>query len=138
LGRWDKNDRPSRGGWGRIIGGGNTNRIRTTKRLLIIGLVVVVAIVLTIIFSRGGIYIDIIEREEGMGTLQTLIVRVSNNNFNSFNGVTVQFGEDGKVQTIGDMGAFSSVTITPPPEDMDFENIIVRANNGQVQVVKSR
>jgi hypothetical protein len=138
LGRWDKNDRPSRGGWGRIIGGGRTNRIRTTKRLLIIGLVVVVAIVLTIILSRGGIYIDIIEREEGMGTLQTLTVRISNNNFNSLNDVTVQFGEDGKVQTIGDMGAFSSVTITPPPEDMDFENIIVRANNGQVQVVKSR
>jgi hypothetical protein len=36
------------------------------------------------------------------------------------------------------MGPFSSVTITPPTEDMDFENIIVRANNGQVQVVKSR
>ena len=101
-------------------------------------MVVVVAIVLTIILSRGGIYIDIIEREEGMGTLQTLIVRISNNNFNSLNDVTVQFGEDGKAQTIGDMGAFSSVTITPPPEDMDFENIIVRANNGQVQVVKSR
>ena len=138
MGRWDKKDHPSRGGWGGIIGGGRTNRIRTTKRLLIIGLVVVVAIVLTIILSRGGIYIDIIEREEGMGTLQTLTVRISNNNFNSLNDVTVQFGEDGKVQTIGDMGAFSSVTITPPPEDMDFENIIVRANNGQVQVIKSR
>jgi len=138
LGRWDKDDRPGRGSWGRIIGGGRTNRIRTTKRLLIIGLVVVVAIVLTIILSRGGIYIDIIEREEGMGTLQTLTVRISNNNFNSLNDVSVQFGEDGKVQTIGDMGAFSSVIITPPPEDMDFENIIVRANNGQVQVIKSR
>jgi hypothetical protein len=138
LGRWDKNNRPSGGGWGRIIGGGRANRVRTTKRLLIIGLVVVVAIVLSIILSRGGIYIDIIEREEGMGTLQTLTVRISNNNFNSLNDVTVQFGEDGKVQTIGDLGAFSSVTITPPPEDMDFENIIVRANNGQIQVIKSR
>ena len=138
MGRWDKDDRPGRGGWGRILGGEITNIIRTTKRLLIIGLVVVVAIILTIILTRGGIYIDIIEREEGMGTLQTLTVRISNNNFNSLNDVTVQFGEDGKVQTIGDMGAFSSITITPPPEDMDFENIIVRANNGQVQVIKSR
>jgi hypothetical protein len=138
LGRWDKNDRSRGGGWGRITGGGRTNRIRTTKRLIIIGLVIVAAVVLTIFLSRGGIYIEIIQREEGMGTLQTLTVRISNNNFNSLNDVTVQFGEDGKVQTIGDMGAFSSITITPPPEDMDFENIIVRANNGQVQVVKSR
>ena len=103
-----------------------------------IGLVIVAAIILTIFLSRGGLYIDIIQREEGMGTLQTITVRLSNNNFNSLDDVTVQFGEDGKVQTIGDMGAFSSITITPPPEDMDFENIIVRANNGQVQVVKSR
>jgi len=73
-----------------------------------------------------------------MGTLQTITVRLSNNNFNSLNDVTVQFGEDGRVQTIGNMGPFSAVTITPPAEDMGFENIIVRANNGQVQVVKSR
>jgi hypothetical protein len=138
LGRWDKNDRSSGGGWGRIIGRGRTNRIKNIKRLIIIGLVIVAAVVLTISLSRGGIYIDIIQREEGMGTLQTLTVRISNNNINALNDVTVQFGEDGKVQPIGDMGAFSSVTITPPPEDMDFENIIVRANNGQIQVVKSR
>ena len=138
MGRWDKNDRSSGGGWGRIIDGGRTNRVRTTKRLIIIGLVIVAAVVFTISLSRGGLYIDIIQREEGMGTLQTLTVRISNNNFNSLNDVTVQFGEDGKVQAIGDMGAFSSVTITPTPEDMDFENIIVGANNGQVQVVKSR
>ncbi|HEV2877846.1 MAG TPA: hypothetical protein VGW09_11270 [Nitrososphaeraceae archaeon] len=138
MGRWDDNDQPTGGGWGRKIGGGRTNRIRTTKRLIMIGLVTVAAIVLTIFLSRGGLYIDIIQREEGMGTLQTITVRLSNNNFNSLDDVTVQFGEDGKVQTIGNMGAFSSITITPPPEDMDFENIIVRANYGQVQVVKSR
>jgi hypothetical protein len=138
LGRWDKDEQSSGCGWGRKIGGWRTNRIRTTKRLIMIGLVIVAAIVLTIFLSRGGLYIDIIQREEGMGTLQTITVRLSNNNFNSLDDVTVQFGEDGKVQTIGNMGAFSSITITPPPEDMDFENIIVRANNGQVQVVKSR
>jgi hypothetical protein len=138
LGRWDNDDQSSGGGWGRKIGGGRTNRIVTTKRLIMIGLVIVAAIVLTIFLSRGGLYIDIIQRDEGMGTLQTITVRLSNNDFNSLDDVTVQFGEDGKVQTIGDMGAFSSITITPPPEDMDFENIIVRANNGQVQVVKSR
>ena len=73
-----------------------------------------------------------------MGTLQTITIRLSNNNFNSLNDVTVQFGEDRKIQTIGDMGPFSSVTITPPTEDMNFDKIIVKANNGQVQVVKQR
>jgi hypothetical protein len=73
-----------------------------------------------------------------MGTLQTITIMLSNNNFNSLNDVTVQFGEGGRIQTIGDMGPFSSVTLTPPAEDMDFDNIIVRANNGQVQVVKQR
>ena len=103
-----------------------------------IGFIIVAAVVLTVFLSRAGLYIEIIQREEGMGTLQTITVRLSNNNFNTLNDVIVQFGEDGRAQTIGNMGPFSSVTITPPAEDMDFENIIARANNGQIQVVKSR
>jgi hypothetical protein len=103
-----------------------------------IGFIIVAAVVLTVFLSRAGLYIEIIQREEGMGTLQTITVRLSNNNFNSLNDVTVQFGEAGRAQTIGNMGPFSSVTVTPPAEDMDFENIIARANNGQIQVVKSR
>jgi hypothetical protein len=103
-----------------------------------IGIVIVTAVVLTVFISRAGLFIEIIQRDEGMGTMQTITVRLSNNNFNSISDVRVQFGEGGQVQTIGNMGPFSSVTITPPTEDMDFEIIIVRANDGQVQVVKSR
>lgn len=103
-----------------------------------IGIVIVTVVVLTVFISRAGLFIEIIQRDEGMGTMQTITVRLSNNNFNSISDVRVQFGEGGQVQTIGNMGPFSSVTITPPTKDMDFENIIVRANNGQVQVVKSR
>jgi hypothetical protein len=36
------------------------------------------------------------------------------------------------------MGPFSTITITPPEEDIDFENVIARANSGQIQVVRSR
>lgn len=123
-----------------IIGvhGGRTKRIRFAKKIIMIGFIIVAAVVLTVFLSRSGLYIEIIQREEGMGTLQTISVRLSNNNFNSLNDVSVQFGENGRVQTIGNMGPFSAVTITPPAEDIDFEKVIVRANNGQVQVVKSR
>lgn len=140
MGRWDDDNHPAGGSRGTKIGigGGRTKRIRFAKRLLMIGFIIVAAVVLTVFLSRAGLYIEIIQREEGMGTLQTITVRLSNNNFNSLNDVIVQFGEDGRAQTIGNMGPFSSVTITPPAEDMDFENIIARANNGQIQVVKSR
>ena len=136
LGRWDDNSKFS--GWWRRIAGGRTRRIRIAKRVIIIGFIIVAAVVLTVFISRAGVYIDIIQREEGMGTLQTITIRLSNNNFNSLNDVTVQFGEGRRIQTIGDMGPFSSVTITPTPEDMNFDKIIVKANNGQVQVVKQR
>ena len=140
MGRWDDDNHPAGDSRGRKIGigGGRTKRIRFAKRLLMIGFIIVAAVVLTVFLSRAGLYIEIIQREEGMGTLQTITVRLSNNNFNSLNDVIVQFGDDGRAQTIGNMGPFSSVTITPPAEDMDFENIITRANNGQIQVVKSR
>jgi hypothetical protein len=138
LGRWDDNSKFSNSAWGRRLAGGRTRRIRIAKTIIIIGFIIVAAVVLTVFISRAGLYIDIIQREEGMGTLQTITIMLSNNNFNSLNDVTVQFGEGGRIQTIGDMGPFSSVTLTPPAEDMDFDNIIVRANNGQVQVVKQR
>jgi hypothetical protein len=138
LGRWDDNSKFSDSAWGRRLAGGRTRRIRIAKIVIIIGFIIVAAVVLTVFISRAGLYIDIIQREEGMGTLQTITIMLSNNNFNSLNDVTVQFGEGGRIQTIGDMGPFSSVTLTPPAEDMDFDNIIVRANNGQVQVVKQR
>jgi hypothetical protein len=138
LGKWDDNSKFSGSGWGRRMAGERTRRIRIAKTVIIIGFIIVAAVVLTVFISRAGLYIDIIQREEGMGTLQTITIMLSNNNFNSLNDVTVQFGEGGRIQTIGDMGPFSSVTLTPPAEDMDFDNIIVKANNGQVQVVKQR
>jgi hypothetical protein len=83
--------------------------------------------------------VEIIERSEVMGTMQTISVRISNNNFNTLNNVEVQFGEQDGVQSIGDMGPFSSIMITPPdPNNLDFDRVIVTANNGEVETIKSR
>jgi hypothetical protein len=82
LGRWDDNDQPTRSGWGRKIcaHGGRTKRIKFAKKIIMIGFIIVAAAVLTVYLSRSGLYIEIIQREEGMGTLQTISVRLSNNN----------------------------------------------------------
>ena len=45
----------------------------------------------------------------------------------------VQFGEHGKVQMIGDMGPFSSVFVNPETEEMAYDRIIVKANNGEAK-----
>ncbi|MGI0044181.1 MAG: hypothetical protein ACRD47_10760 [Nitrososphaeraceae archaeon] len=81
----------------------------------------------------------IIERSEVMGTMQTISVKISNNNFSTLNDVKVQFGDQGQVQPIGSMGPFSSVMITPPDTDnLNFDKVIVTANNGEVYTTKSR
>lgn len=51
----------------------------------------------------------------------------------------VRFDDQERVQPIGDMGPFSSVMITPPdPDNLDFDRIIVTANDGEVEVIKSK
>ena len=85
---------------------------------------------------RSGLIVEIIERSEVMGTMQTVSVKIPNNNFDMLNNVEVQFDDQEAVRPIGDMGPFSSVMITPP--DMNFDSIIVKANDGEVEVIKSR
>jgi hypothetical protein len=139
MGRWD--DRSSG------FGGGSDrarriprkwNRIRIAKLAIRVGFVIVAIVFLSVFIPRYGLNIEIIQRTEGVGTIQTISIKVSNNNFVTINDVTVQFGEKGGIQQIGDMGSFSSVMITPEPQDMNFDKIIVKANNGKMESVKFR
>ena len=50
----------------------------------------------------------------------------------------MQFGEKGSIQHIGNMGPFSSVMITPELQDINFDKVIVKANNGKMESVKFR
>jgi hypothetical protein len=132
MGRWDS----GRGvGFPRI----GRNYVRIAKYVIAAGFVIVAVVVLLVFIPRSGLNVEIIERSEVMGTMQTISVKISNNNFGTLNDVEVQFGDQGEIQSIGDMGPFSSVMITPPDVDaLNFDRVIVTANNGEVQTIKSR
>ena len=142
MGRWD-DDRFSgfgtkRGGGGARRIPGKWTRIRIAKLAIKVGFVIVAIVFLSVFIPRYGLNTEIILRSEGVGTIQTISIKLSNNNFETLNDVTVQFGEKGRIQNIGNMGPFSSVMITPEVMDMNFDKIIVKANNGKMESVKFR
>lgn len=114
-------------------------RIKLAKYVIFAGFIVVAVVVLSVFISRSGLSVEIIERSEVIGTMQTVSVRVSNNDFSPLSDVEIRFGDQGQTQPIGDMGAFASVMISPPdPGNLDFDRVIVTANGGEVEVIKSR
>jgi hypothetical protein len=54
------------------------------------------------------------------------------------NNVVVQFGDNGMPQRLGNIGPFASVFSSPNPTELDFDRIILTANDGDVRVVKYR
>jgi len=137
MGRWDEPFAGSGSGGGSGIPK-RWNRIRITKLAIKMGFIIVAVVFLSVFIPRYGLNIEIIQRSEAAGAIQTISVKISNNNFESLNNVIVQFGEKGRIQQIGNMGPFSSVMITPEPQDMNFDKIIVKADNGKIQSVKFR
>jgi hypothetical protein len=111
------------------------NWFRIGKFAILGGFIILAAVLLSVFIPRAGLSIEVIERG---GIVDSVSVKVNNNNFNSLNDVSVQFGEHGKVQMIGDMGPFSSVFVNPETEEMAYDRIIVKANNGEVQATKFR
>ncbi|MFL6403514.1 MAG: hypothetical protein ACJ71M_08565 [Nitrososphaeraceae archaeon] len=141
MGRWD-DDRVSGSGDSGSSSSrrirGKWNRIRIAKLAIKVGFVIVAIVFLSVFIPRYGLNTEIIQRSEGAGAIQTISIKLSNNNFETTNDVTVQFGEKGRIQNIGNMGPFSSVMITPEVRDMNFDKIIVKANNGKMESVKFR
>jgi hypothetical protein len=56
------------------------NYIKIIKYVIIAGFVIVAVVVLSVYISRSGLNVEIVERSEVMGTMQTVSVRVSNFN----------------------------------------------------------
>jgi hypothetical protein len=111
------------------------NYIRIAKFVILGGFIIVAAVILSVFIPRAGLSIEVIERG---GIVGSTTIKVNNNNFNALNDVTIQFGEQGKIQNIGDMGPFSSVFVNPEVGESNFDKIIVKANNGEVESVKPR
>jgi hypothetical protein len=135
MGRWDNEGPGSYTGEGGWQGRNRRNYARIAKYVILIGFVIVAAVVLTVFISRSGVNIE--TREQTEGAIQTISVRISNNNFEPLRDATVQFGE-GKVQDLGTMAPFSSLLVTPDQQDMNFDSITVRGNDGSVNITKSR
>jgi hypothetical protein len=132
MGRWDNQG----SGGGEWVGNRRRNYARIAKYVILGGFIVVAVVVLGVFIPRSGLNIEIRELSEGM--IQTISVRISNNNLDTLRDVTVQFGEQGRIQSIGTMGPFTSVLITPDPKDLNFDKVIVTGNDGNVQSIKFR
>ena len=134
MGRWENNRFAEDEGFS-----SKRNYIKLIKYILIAGFVIVGVVVLSVYIQGSGLNVEIIDRSEVMGTMQTISIKVSNNNFNTLSDVSVQFGDRGQIQEIGNMGPFASVMITPPgSNELNFSKVTVTANEGDIQVIKSR
>ena len=136
MGRWDDGSGGFRGGLGGWVGKKGRNYVRIARFVIFGGFVVVAVVVLSVFLTKSGLNIEI--NEQAMGGVQTISVRVSNNNFYALNGIIVQFGDGGKIQRIGNMGPFSSVMVTPDLQDLNFNKITAKTTDGSVEVIKYR
>jgi hypothetical protein len=135
MGRWDdggstENGRSPENG----RSGKKRNYFKLIRRIIFVGFAVVAAVVLFVYFSTAGLNIEIIQRG---GPVETISVKLSNNNFNSINNVTVQFDDD-PIQPLGNMGPFASIFVSPDGGDSNFKKVVVKANNGQIEASKNR
>ena len=131
MGRWD-NEFDGFGGGGIRP---RRNYIRIAKFVILVGFIIVAVVVLSVFIPRAGLNVEIIERG---GIIGSIVVKINNNNFDTLNDVMVQFGDQGKIQRIDKMGPFSSVMITPESQELNFDKVIVKANNGKIETIKFR
>lgn len=131
LGRWD-----DQYGAGRS-GGKRRNWARIAKFVIIGGFVVLATVMAAFMIPRAGLHVEIIQRSEVIGTMQTISVGITNNSFETMRGVSVQF-DDSEPFELGDLGPFQRTLLTPDNEDLGFETVTATANDGAVIVTKHR
>ncbi|MGZ8891127.1 MAG: hypothetical protein ACXW0J_06980 [Nitrososphaeraceae archaeon] len=127
VGRWDNDS-------------GRTPPLRLNQKkikyIMLGGIVVVAIVVLSVFIPRAGLNIDIVERNDAMHSVKTISVKVNNNSPQEVNDVMVQFGENGKIHSFGNIGPFSAIFITPEKDELNFDRVIVSANGGNIKTIK--
>ena len=110
--------------------------IRITRYAIYAGFAIVAIVVLLVFIPRAGLTVEINETGEALSTIS---IKINNNNPQEIHNVTVTFDDNtGKRQTYNSMGPFSSIFVTPEKDDLDFQKIIVTADNGKLQTIKYR
>ncbi len=129
MGRWDNDSR-------------RKSPLRLNKKkikyIMYSGFVIVVIVVLSVFIPRAGLTVEIFERSDAMHSIKTISIKVNNNNLQEIKDVRVQFGENGKLHTFGNIGPFSAIAITPDPDELNFDRVIVSANAGNIKTIKFR
>ncbi|MBA3750927.1 MAG: hypothetical protein H0X03_08590 [Nitrosopumilus sp.] len=124
MGRWD-DERKTRK---------NRNLPKLIRRIIFLGFIIVAVVILAVFIPRAGLNVELMQRT---GEIDTISTKISNNNFFPIHNVTVQF-DKGKILNIGELGPFGSVMISPEVQNVNFEKISVKANNGQIESTKTR
>ncbi len=129
MGRWDNDSR-------------RKSPLRLNKKkikyIMYSGFVIVVIVVMSVFIPRAGLTVEIFERSDAMHSIKTISIKVNNNNLQEIKDVRVQFGENGKIHTFGNIGPFSAIAITPDPDELNFDRVIVSANAGNIKTIKFR
>ncbi|HEX7143153.1 MAG TPA: hypothetical protein VF222_11820 [Nitrososphaeraceae archaeon] len=127
MGRWDNDS-------------GRTPPLRLNQKkikyIMLGGIVVVAIVVLSVFIPRAGLNIDIVERNDAMHSVKTISVKVNNNSPQEIKDVMVQFGENGKMHSFGNIGPFSAIFITPEKDELNFDRVTVSANGGNIKTIK--
>ena len=127
VGRWDK-------------GSGRTPPLRLNQKkikyIMLGGIVVVAIVVLSVFIPRAGLNVEIFERNDATHSVKTISVKVNNNSPQEIKDVMVQFGENGKLHSFGNIGPFSAIFITPEKNELNFDRVTVSANGGNVKTIK--
>ena len=129
MGRWDNDS-------------GRKSPLQLNKKkikyIMLGGFVIVAIVVLSVFIPRAGLTVEILERSDAMHSVKTISIKVNNNSFQEIKDVKVQFGENGKLHDYGNIGPFSAIFITPEPDELNFDRVIVFANAGSIKTIKFR
>ena len=134
MGRWDSDSNR----WDDYGKGKQSTRDykKIAKYVISGGFIIVAVVVLMVFIPRAGLSIEIQERGETMNTLKTISIKINNNYPHVLKNVIVQFGDNARNHSFGNLAPFSSIFVTPDNEELKFDKVIVSANNGEFKAVK--